>query len=829
MAGRECLQRAMLAKRNRSPSRLALVLLALAGWCSAAFAAPDAFSFIERSNVAAKSFVTSESKTMSGITDPLAVSVSGGNSAQYRIDSGAFTSSPGTIANGQSLTVRHISADAVATASITTVSVGPSFTTAFKSVTSSSDRTPDAFGFGGQGNVAPGAVIESATIFLAGFNASAPVTAGPGAEYRINDGTYTSAAGTLLPGQTLTLRHTSAARKLDYTKTWLKVGGVTGYFTTRTQGALDQAAYPLTPPPPPPPPPLSPRSLASYLHDLSPRLMNVTSANAALEHYSIPVSDGTILDSWVRRPPGIAGQPLVIVFSPYYGGGDPTLSALGDPSSTFASHLIPYGYAVGFVSVGGTGNSGGCFRDGGPIERKQLYDAAEYLSKRSWSNGAVATIGVSYDGTTANELFVAAPPSIKTVVPMEGISDYYRYTFHKGGIPRGDNTFFTTYYYPIVGLASAGLEGGVGPTEPVSYMTELQGEPCPEQLAIQQESVKTEVSADKTPFWRDRDAVELVNNSLTQKRPPMFFIEGLQDANVDPQMADGYLEAVKKTGVPLKVWFGQWVHAYPQGTTCAVKGACRGDFWDTALLAWFDQFLKGRNTGILDTPTVQVEGDDGVWRHEASWPPALKTTVLKMQAAGTLGTTAGSGTASYLDIGSNHYNESNTGRMVPYPQPPGVSVEFVSDMLTSPLRLSGQPRLVMAATADGTHANLIATLLERKADGTQRYLNFAALNLNHANSPYLGAADITGVPLTATLDFYPQENVIAAGSKLVLHLGGDIALTHTVTGNATNFLNYGMNLLPVAVGANVKLDLSKMQLELPVNASDVQEKLSWLQ
>lgn len=570
------------------------------------------------------------------------------------------------------------------------------------------------------------------------------------------------------------------------------------------------------------------KALGSYLHDLSPKLEGVTSANATLEHYSIPTSDGTVLDGWVRRPPGEFGQPLVIVFSPYYGGGDPSLSVLGDPSSSFGDYLIPYGYAVGFISVGGTGNSGGCFRDGGAIERQQLYDAAEYMAKQTWSNGNIAAIGVSYDGTTANELFVAAPPSIKTVVPMEAISDFYRYTFNIGGIPRADNTFFTTYYYPIVGLAPAGLEGGVGPTEPVSYMTELEGEPCPEQLAIQQESVTTEVSADKTPFWHERDAVELIEKSLTQKRPPMFFIEGFQDANVDPQMADGFLEVVKKTGVPLHIWFGQWVHAYPQGSAACAKGApCRGDFWEQALLAWFDQFLKGRDTGILNAPAVQLQADDGVWRHEETWPPKTEVLSLYPQANGSLGLAAGTGSASYLDAGSNHYGEGNTGSSVPFPQPPGASVEFVSAPLKDRLRLTGLPQLKTLATADGMRANLVVTLLERKADGSQRYLNFAALNLNHAESLDAGDSDITGKPLSAVFNFYPQDNMIAAGSQLVLHLAGDVETDREQTGNASNFLNYGMNLLPISVGANVTLDLAKTELLLPQNTGDRVEDLPW--
>ncbi len=573
------------------------------------------------------------------------------------------------------------------------------------------------------------------------------------------------------------------------------------------------------------------KALSSYLHDLSPKLDGVTASNAVLEHYNIPVSDGTILDGWVRRPPGEVGQPLVIVFSPYYGGGDPSLSLLGDPSSAFAEFLIPRGYAVGFISVGGTGNSGGCFRDGGAIERRQLADAADYMASRTWSNGNVAAIGVSYDGTTANELFVEAPASIKTVVPMEGISDYYRYTFNIGGIPRADTTFFTTYYYPIVGLAPAGLEGGVGPTEPASYLTELQGEPCPEQLAIQQESVSTELSADKTAFWHERDAIGLVAASLDKRRPPMFFIEGFQDANVDPQMADGYLEVVKKTGVPLHVWFGQWVHAYPQSTgtaACVAKAPCRGDFFESFLVAWFDQFLKGRDTGVLDAPKVQTQADDGVWRHEETWPPATTQLALYPQADGSLALAAGSGSASYLDAGSNHVSDANTGETVAFPQPPGSSVEFVSAPLPRPLRLTGMPHLQTLATADGSRANLVATLLERKADGSQRYLNFGALNLNHAVSLDRGDSDITGKVLTAGFNFYPQDNMVAAGSTLVLHLAGDVETTRTITGNSSNFLNYGMNLLPVSVLATVSLDLGKSVLTLPVNAGDRVEALSWL-
>ena len=136
--------------------------------------------------------------------------------------------------------------------------------------------------------------------------------------------------------------------------------------------------------------PAAPRALSSYLRNLSPVLEGVTAGNATLEHLSIPTSDGTVLDGYVRRPPGDTDQPAVIVFTPYYGGGSPDFAgnALGDPAARFAQFLIPRGYAVGFVSVGGTGNSGGCFRDGGPVERQQLYDAVEFIAAQPWRSSS---------------------------------------------------------------------------------------------------------------------------------------------------------------------------------------------------------------------------------------------------------------------------------------------------------------------------------------------------------------------------------------------------------------------------------------------------------
>ena len=201
----------------------------------ASAASPDAFTFVVRNNVATNAIVTSESKTITG-SGSFAVSVTQADGAQYSVAGGAYTSAPGTITAGQALRVRHVSS-VNPNVSVTTVVTVGGYTTNFQSVTGSVDRTPDAFGFDTQNNVEPGVKVRSNALTLQGYNTSIPVVAGAGAEYSINGGAFTAVNGTLAVGQTLTLQHTSNSQFLGYTKTSVTVGGVTGYFTTRTRSS----------------------------------------------------------------------------------------------------------------------------------------------------------------------------------------------------------------------------------------------------------------------------------------------------------------------------------------------------------------------------------------------------------------------------------------------------------------------------------------------------------------------------------------------------------------------------------------------------------------
>ncbi len=578
------------------------------------------------------------------------------------------------------------------------------------------------------------------------------------------------------------------------------------------------------------------KALSAYLHDLSPVVEGWTVDTAVMEHVVIPTSTGIALDGWVRRPPGDGEFPTILYFTPYYGGGDPSspLNVLGDLTYAAAQYFIPRGYAVGLVSVRGTGNSSGCYTSGGEDERRELGEAVEHIAALPWSNKRIGAIGVSFDGATAAELFTEAPPSLKTVVPIAAVTDYYRYGFNNG-ILRFINGAYPTYYVAVSDLLPVGLSGGVGPADPEGFLTRaVAGLVCPEQITAQLNSIENVLTAEKTPFWIERDLPRIVAETAHKPRPSMFYIQGFQDANVDTLHTHDWLSAVDQTGVPLHVWLGQWVHAYPQsssGLACESGEPCRGDFWEQALLAWFDQFLKGVDTGILDAPAVQLQADDGVWRHEDAWPPSASTpTSFYPQADGTLGLEASSGVVAFRD------NLVSVPTQLPVdqsllPEPiTGTALVFVSEPLEQDLRLTGTPRLQTLALSSAFKANLVATLLARKPDGTQRYINFAAVSLNHAVSLENADTNISGTEIPVDVHFLPQDNVIPAGEQLVLEISGNISQDHVEDdGNSANLLNYGARLMPLGVGADVMLDLAATKLTLMSNPNDRVEPLSWLE
>jgi hypothetical protein len=203
---------------------------------------PDAFAFTPVTNAVAGSTVTSNTVTITGINAPATVSVSGG---LVSVAGGAFTATPGTIANGQTLQARVTASGTAGAAVIVTVNVGGvvgtfTVTTAGGGV----DTTPNPFSFISAASRPLAVDAFSNEIVITGINAPAPVTLVNGL-MSVNGGAFGPAPATIVNGTAIRLRHTTASASFANAVSTLTIGGVTGTFTSTTgDGDPDVIAFP---------------------------------------------------------------------------------------------------------------------------------------------------------------------------------------------------------------------------------------------------------------------------------------------------------------------------------------------------------------------------------------------------------------------------------------------------------------------------------------------------------------------------------------------------------------------------------------------------------
>lgn len=192
---------------------------------------PDAFTFVDQVDVPVGSEIISTPITVSGINSPAAITVTGG---EYSIDGGAFTVDPGTVLNGQQVTVKQTSSASFNTTTDTTLNIGGvTDTFSVTTVGEPGDTVPNPFVFIDQTDVTPNTQLESNAITVSGITSPAPISI-TGGEYAIDGGTFTSLEGTVSGGESIVVRQTSSADFATSTDTILTIGGVSDTFTLTT-------------------------------------------------------------------------------------------------------------------------------------------------------------------------------------------------------------------------------------------------------------------------------------------------------------------------------------------------------------------------------------------------------------------------------------------------------------------------------------------------------------------------------------------------------------------------------------------------------------------
>jgi predicted acyl esterase len=175
--------------------------------------------------------------------------------------------------------------------------------------------------------------------------------------------------------------------------------------------------------------------------------------------------------------------------------------------------------------------------------------------------------------------------------------------------------------------------------------------------------------------------------------------------------------------------------------------------WRHEAVRWFDQWLKGVDTGIMDEPRFAVyvrrwhppgpylETAPGFWRWEEGWPPARleervmypqpnhtlstakpETTVHQLRYLPTIGFEAGGPVMWWGDVA---HDQRGTD---------AYSLVYDSEPLAEDTEILGLPRAVLQVASTATRANWFVRLSDVAPDGTVTQVAGAGFNGTHRHS-----------------------------------------------------------------------------------------------
>jgi X-Pro dipeptidyl-peptidase len=401
--------------------------------------------------------------------------------------------------------------------------------------------------------------------------------------------------------------------------------------------------------------------------------------------------------------------PVITDESPYYdnlGRGNEserkTYDATGNPVKFplfYDNYFVPRGYAVLNVDMDGTTKSDGCPTSGGASDvlggkavidwlngRATAYDSAGKPVKATWHNGRAAMIGKSYDGTLANGVAATGVQGLVTIVPISAISSWYDYSRMNG----------TVWF--------KGEEDGLADT--------VDTDP-PAKCAAVNAAMATgqdDATGNYNAFWNERNYRTGPIADASKVHASVFAVHGLNDLNVKPNHFSTWWAALAKRGVPRKVWLSQYGHVDPFDF--------RRDAWVNTLHQWFDYWLWKVPNGVMKQPRLDLETGPDQWVTQSDWPaPKAHDLSLRPAANGSLGASAGTGTATYTDTKQSESDlvaDPTTAR--PY------RLAYVTAPLQHGVRLSGTPTVSLKIKSDRPVADLGALLVDYGTDTRVNYL-----------------------------------------------------------------------------------------------------------
>ena len=494
------------------------------------------------------------------------------------------------------------------------------------------------------------------------------------------------------------------------------------------------------------------------------RVHELPQAVRVVRHVWVPMRDGVHLSArlWLPEAAGSDPVPAILEYIPYR-KDDATLPS-DDPRHRY---LAGHGYACVRVDLRGSGDSEGILRDEYlPQEQDDAEDVLIWLEQQPWCTGRVGMIGISWGGFNGLQVAARRPPQLDCVISLCSTDDRYADDVHYlGGCVLGAD---------MLSWASTMLAYNARPPDPgivgdrwrAMWLERLRETPryIEAWLAHQR----------RDAFWKQGSVCE----DYTALTCPVYMVGGWNDGytNAIPRFLAGY-------GGPRKGLIGPWSHNYPER---GVPGPAIGFLQEC--LRWFDHWLKGRETGIMDEPLLRVWMQEpvppapchperpGRWVAEREWPsPAIDVHVLAIGARGL-------GLADEVDAELScpgfERHGLDAGTWCPYggpaDEPPDQRDEdarslcLTSEPLSERLELLGRPVAVLELTADRPLALVAVRLCDVAPDGTSHLITRGVLNLAHRDSHEHPTAVPAGERIVTRVELNVLGQAVPAGHRLRL-------------------------------------------------------------
>ena len=488
-----------------------------------------------------------------------------------------------------------------------------------------------------------------------------------------------------------------------------------------------------------------------------------------IEHTWIPMPDGTKLAAriWLPEDAGAAPVPAILDFLPYRQGD---LMAARD--AAIYPHFAARGYACARVDLRGTGNSEGIILDEyTPQELQDGCDVIAWLAAQPWCDGNVGMTGISWGGFNSLQVAALRPPALRAVLTLCASDDRYADDVHyRGGcLLAVDMLQWAVSMLTWNALPPDPAVAGAGWRE--RWLERLTRTP-----AFLEPWMSHQLRDD---YWRHGSVCE----DYPAIEVPVYAVGG---------WSDGYTDAIPRllAGLagPRKGLIGPWSHAFPHDSVPGPEIGFLGE-----ALRWWDQWLKGIDTGITDEPMLRVWMQEytppaphhrrwpGRWVAEPCWPPAsaaagVQRLYLRADGNGALSGRPGDGESrshlgeqtAGLDAGAL----TADGGFGDWPGDQrgedGRSLSFTSPPLDEPVEILGNPRVRLSVTSDRPAASIVARLCDVAPTGESLLVTRDLLNLTHREGHDRAVPLVPGETTVAELPLKVIAHRFDAGHRIRL-------------------------------------------------------------